>query len=163
MPRRLCLALAVPTLLIAAPAFAEAEGEAAAPVATRETSTDDQIAAYLRDLPPATPAPWSETYGPAAPYDDRRPHTELEVAVGSQGYRSLYARQTLPVGQTGTLDLAFQTSSFKGRGGGRNSMTGLSVGLDFSKRDACDAREPAWRRHVLAPPPGCFETDPGRR
>lgn len=176
MPNRLRLAALVPVLLMAAPAFAQeahdaplatgrggAEAEIAslsapppaapaqpAATATASMSTDDQIAAYLNEVA-AAPPPTSvaDAYGGYIPYDDRRPHGEVGVSIGTGGYRSIYARQTMPVGKTGTLDVAFAHSRFRGWGGGAVGATGLGVSLDFSQRASRCEAPPPWRRDRL--------------
>jgi hypothetical protein len=155
MRRRLMLALLAPLAFAAGPSFAD---DADAPLATGAANADDQIAAYLRDLPPPEPAPWSGAMGPLAPFDDRRPHGEVGVAIGNHGYRSVYARSTMPVGKTGTLDVAVAHSKMNASrrfGGGSYGGTSLSVGLDFSRPDLgrCSPEEiPVWRRdRTLSP------------
>ena len=98
--------LTVIAVLCAGPAFA-AEAPADAPTATAPAGPGvaDQIAAYLRDSPvvrlPAQEAPGG-VIGPLP----RRAHGVVEVAVGSRGYRSVYVRSDLPIGETGTLSIA---------------------------------------------------------
>jgi hypothetical protein len=119
------------------------------PMATGQMSTDDQIAAYLNEAAPAAPSSSVEdAYGPYIPYDNRRRQGEVGVAIGSHGYRSVYARQTMPVGKTGTLDVAFAHSRFRGWNGGRAGATSLGVSLDFTQRGpACEASP--WRRESV--------------
>jgi hypothetical protein len=157
---RLGLALLIAALVASAPAFAEDAASATPFVAGDETS--DQIAAYLRDLPPAEEA-YSDPYASYVPYEERRTRREVGVAIGNHGYRSVYGRQVSPLGQDGILDIAVQHSRFNGRFGPR-SGTALSVSLDFSGRSHESACEdvPPWRRTGI--PVACVrERQDGRR
>lgn len=43
---------------------------------------------------------------------DGRIHGEMGVAVGTGGMRSVYGNTVIPLGQTGTLGLAFENTQF---------------------------------------------------
>ncbi len=105
--------LALLAALIAAPALA---AEPDAPVATASTtpapmSTAEQIDAFIK----SSPLPDARRGGAldgeldgVVPGDDRKPHGEVGVAVGTGGYRSVYGRAEFPVGKNGRASLAFQ-------------------------------------------------------
>lgn len=98
--------------LIAAFALPALAGEPTPPDAPTATavSTSDQIDAYLRASPVLSLTPdASLDDAPARPID-RKPHGEVEVGIGTGGYRSLYASTILPVGEAGWLSLAFENS-----------------------------------------------------
>ena len=94
-------------VLCAGPAFA-AEAPADAPTATAPAGPGvaDQIAAYLRDSPVVRLPAGETARGATDATPRRRPHGVVEVAVGSHGYRSVYVRSDLPIGETGTLSIA---------------------------------------------------------
>ncbi|ODT85164.1 hypothetical protein [Phenylobacterium sp. SCN 70-31] len=77
----------------------------------------EQIDAYLRSSP-ALEADEADAVAGVVPKRDRRVHGEVAVGVGTGGYRSLYARADMPVGESGTLSVAIQDT--RGRfGAGR--------------------------------------------
>lgn len=45
----------------------------------------------------------------------RRIHGEVGMAIGSNGYRSLYGTTAIPLGQTGTAVISLATSQFGSR------------------------------------------------
>lgn len=130
------------TLLIAGPALAEE-----APVATArpETAmtTAQQIDAYLK----ASPVLQTEVPGELAGVvpsvrDDGKVHGMVSVGVGTGGYRSVYARTDMPLGENGRLSLAFEDTRF-GRGQGHGYAPGrfdrFGAGLSFGvDRQSCD-------------------------
>jgi len=80
------------------------------------TSVADQIDAYLKTSPAlALPKEGANgvTAGEEAP---RKAHGMVDVAVGSNGYRSAFVRSDLPLGKTGSLSIAVGQTRFKGRG-----------------------------------------------
>src|SRR5690349_20893215 len=99
------LALALMTALAAGPALA-AEPAPDAPVATAAAgappTTADQVEAFIRSAPPPTVAE-AQTVDGVVTGDDRKVHGVVSVGVGTYGYRSLYARSDMPVGETGRL------------------------------------------------------------
>ena len=69
-------------------------------------STDQQIAQWLAARAPA-PAPGSDS----PPWrDDRKPHGEISVGVGTGGYRDYAAAVSLPIGEGGRLDISVSQS-----------------------------------------------------
>ena len=81
------------------------EGAARQAIGPRGLTTDQQIERWLSALPPA-----------AEPFADdgrligetRKMHGEVNVGVGSHGYRSYGAWVSLPLGSSGRLDLSVQ-------------------------------------------------------
>ena len=67
-------------------------------------STDQQIAEWLAARSPA------DTTSGAADFwqDDRKPHGEISVGIGTEGYRDYAASVSLPIGERGRLDLSFR-------------------------------------------------------
>ena len=69
-------------------------------------STDQQIAQWLSARAPA-PAPGADS----SPWrDDRKPHGEISVGVGTGGYRDYAAAVSLPIGEGGRLDISVSQS-----------------------------------------------------
>lgn len=127
MPLRLALAAA----LFAAPALAA--DQPAAPMTTGpDQGVAEQIDAYLRSSPIFEVEEADAVDGVVARGPDRRPHGEVAVAVGTGGYRSVYARTEMPVGDMGRVSLAFQDTRY-GRTQGR--FHGDGFGID---RQRCD-------------------------
>lgn len=111
------LALAA-AALIASPALAADEPVATASQtpAPAAVTTSEQIDAFIRSSPAASVAEPGEVNGVVA-RDDRKVHGEVSVGVGTGGYRSVYVRTDMPVGETGRVSLAFEDTRY-GRGGG---------------------------------------------
>lgn len=131
------LALAAAVLFAATSALA---AEPDAPVATASATTPsvaEQIDAYPKSSPALEVAPEGDMDG-IVPRADRKPHGEVSVAVGTGGYRSLYARSTMPVGETGQLTVAIEDTKFGRNGGygygpyGYRDRGGQRLGLAFS-------------------------------
>jgi len=183
--RPLALAAFAMGLAGVGPAFgAEAAAAAAAPTVTAPTvtapgepSVADQISAYLRDSPvarlPADDAPLGVTSSTAK----RQPHGVVDVAVGSHGYRSVYVRSDLPIGETGTLSIAVgETRGGRGLGPGYGPEfggSGFGAGRIDPRGPGCrsrvgiDAERPCLRQPSLAAPlddasdgPGLLRIDP---
>lgn len=101
-----------------APATSVVLDGAAAPVAppvgagAQETAphgltTDQQIAQWLAARSASDPAPHDES---PVWRDDRKPHGEVSVGVGTGGYRDYAAAVSLPIGEAGRLDLSVRQS-----------------------------------------------------
>ncbi|MCC7268173.1 MAG: hypothetical protein IT546_12675 [Caulobacteraceae bacterium] len=136
--------------VIALSVLATAAAAETTPVETAPQSTEDQIDAYLRSSP-ALSLPSDEEIDALQEARERKVHGEVAVAVGSHGYRDVYARSDFPVGKTGTLSLAVRDSRFKGRFG-RHERQGVSLGLAMG--DAATARDCRWAMPHDAPEPG---------
>lgn len=67
-------------------------------------TTDEQIARWLAARA-VEPAPFD---GAPAWRDDRKPHGEVSVGVGTGGYRDYGVAMSLPVGESGRLDLSYR-------------------------------------------------------
>lgn len=66
-------------------------------------NTDQQIAQWLAARAPAPPAP----YGDSPVWrDDREPHGEVSVGFGTGGYRDYAVAMSLPIGESGRLDIS---------------------------------------------------------
>ncbi|WP_068876403.1 MULTISPECIES: hypothetical protein [unclassified Phenylobacterium] len=137
-------ALLAAPVAAAAPAWAQ---DADAPVATASQasppmSTAEQIDAFIKSSPLPDPRRDEALDGVVAG-DDRKPHGEVGVAVGTGGYRSVYGRTDIPVGKNGRVSLAFQdTRNGYGYGGyGRGwygGPYGGALGLGGLDRQRCD-------------------------
>lgn len=101
------LRLAFAAALVAAPALAGAPPEAPVPTAGADPTVAEQIDAYLRSSPVLQLDEPGQVAGvvPGAP--ERRARGEVSVAVGTGGYRSVYARTDMPLGDSGQVSLAF--------------------------------------------------------
>lgn len=138
--------LALLAALIAAPALA---AEPDAPVATASTtpapvSTAEQIDAFIKSSPVPDARRVDGLDGVidgVVSGDDRKPHGEVGVAVGTGGYRSVYGRTEFPVGKSGRVSLAFQDTR-NGYGYGRGWYGGPYGGGPLSlggpDRQRCD-------------------------
>jgi hypothetical protein len=139
--------LAVLVALIAAPAFA---AEPDAPVATAQpgsppTSTAEQIDAFIKSSPAREARRAEDAVADGVvPGEDRKPHGEVGVAVGTGGYRSVYGRTEIPVGKNGRVSLAFEDTKGGYYGYGRRGYYGgpyvggpLGIGSD-PDRQRCD-------------------------
>lgn len=147
MRRASALLAAVTAISTAAPAFAT---EPDAPVATASANdaaltTAEQIDAFIKSSPARTQRQSADdAVDGVVARDDRKPHGEVSVAVGTGGYRSVYARTDIPVGETGRISVAVEDS--RGRGFGRGWYGGsyapgapYSLGaLNLADRQRCD-------------------------
>lgn len=135
--------LALLAALIAVPAFA---AEPDAPVATAQpgsppVSTADQIDAFIKSSPAREARREDDgAIDGVVPREDRRPHGEIGVGVGTGGYRSVYGRTEFPVGKNGRVSLAFQdTRNDYGHGWyGGDPYRGGSLALGGLDRQRCD-------------------------
>ena len=83
---------------------ADPVGAAAQTVQPHELTTDEQIARWLAarsaESEPGNESPiWR---------DDRKPHGEFSVGIGTGGYRDYGAAVSLPLGENGRLDLSLR-------------------------------------------------------
>ena len=124
----LVLAQAVPALAADTDPIATSEGKAP------QLTTAEQIDNYLKTSP-ALRLPADGASGATSSEEARKTHGEVEIAVGTGGYRSAYARADMPVGKTGVVSLAVQESRFNGRGGPRGYQN-LGLGFAFGEAAA---------------------------
>lgn len=137
------LAAALIAPLVAGPALAEDAPQATAPPAT---SVAQQIDEYLRTSPAARVD--DDSVAGVTARDDRQVHGEVAVGVGTGGYRSVYMRSDMPLGDSGRLSLAFSDTRnapwsdyrYGGYGYGHGERRTLGADLRFGVRDAqrCD-------------------------
>jgi hypothetical protein len=125
-----------------------------APASSAPGSVADQIDAYLKTSP-ALALPRDAASGVTAGQDGlRKPHGMVDVAVGSNGYRSAFVQSDLPVGKTGTVSIAVGETRFKARGlydlrgyGGPGDVDRRSVALGLSMGEtALDPHDPRCRQ-----------------
>ena len=131
----------VPALILAAalaaPALADdtpiaTASTAAAPTPAAPMTTAEQIDNYLKTSP-ARALPTDAASGVTSSEEPRKVHGEVDIAVGTGGYRSAYARADMPVGKTGVVSVAVQQGQFNGRGGGQRSFQNLGLGFAFGE------------------------------
>ena len=173
-PALLAALIAAPAI-VAAPAWAQETDarEADAPVATASQapppmSTAEQIDAFIKSSPLPDPRR-DETLDGVVASDDRRPHGEVGVAVGTGGYRSVYGRTDIPVGKNGRVSLAFEDTrngySYGGYGRGwYGGPYGGGLGLGGLERQRCDleSMSPARPLDATGGPNGrCVRATPG--
>jgi hypothetical protein len=115
---------------LAAPALAQDAPVATASASAAPMTTAEQIDNYLK-ASPALQLPPQGAAGVTSSEEPRKVHGEVEVAVGTGGYRSAYARADMPVGKNGVVSLAVQQTEFKGRGGGQRGYQNLGLGFAF--------------------------------
>jgi hypothetical protein len=107
-----------------------------APMTTASKSTDQKIADWLKDAPPADAA--DDQPGPDAPPPprDRRIHGEVGAAIGTGGYRSAYGVVQMPVGKSGSATIAVAT----GRNSWRAAGPWLAGPFAGARLQGCAAR-----------------------
>lgn len=120
---RFAFQVLVAALSVAAPALADTD----APMATAGATPDGAAAAQpppsTSDAPSLTVADQIDAFLRTSPardvvtadglsgvVRDRRIHGEVAVGVGTHGYRSLYARADMPLGERGFLSIAVEDS-----------------------------------------------------
>ena len=86
------------------PLAASTEG-AAQDAVPHGLSTDQQIDRWIAARSTAD-KPWAGA--DLEPVDDRQPHGEVSVGIGTGGYRHYGAAVSLPVGEHGRLDLSYR-------------------------------------------------------
>ena len=136
------IALALAAALIAGPALADDEPVATASQtpAPAAMSTAQQIDDFIHSSP-AVDATAAGEVDRVVARDARKVHGVVEVGVGTGGYRSVYVRTDMPVGENGRLSLAFEDTKY-GRHAPyrdyRDGPRGLSGPVD---RQRCDLEE----------------------
>jgi hypothetical protein len=79
-------------------------------------TTDQQIDRWIESRAAGETAPWPE--GELETLDDRKMHGEVSVGVGTGGYRDYGAAVSIPLGESGRIDLRYrQTENGFGYGG----------------------------------------------
>jgi hypothetical protein len=121
-------------------------------------STDEQIDRWIATRSTADQL-WSEAAD--GPSDDRKMHGQVSFGVGTGGYRDYGVAMSLPLGETGRLDLSYrQVENGYGYGGygyarGYEPLYHDSSGYGFSSRAglaAFEARAEHARRDPQAAP-----------
>lgn len=136
--------LAASLALVAAPALAADEPVATAPATASvpAPSVAEQIDAYLKSSPALLDAKASDAVDGVVARDDRKVHGEVSVGVGTGGYRSVYVRSDIPVGDNGRVSLAFEdTRDARGYGYypyGTYRFSGAPASLGVVDRQRCD-------------------------
>jgi len=153
MIRKLPLALAL--ALISAPAFAAEDPTSPTATAPVSPSVADQIDAFIRSSPVNELPQDAQPQGVTSSAAPRQPHGVVSVGVGTHGYRSVYMRSDMPVGETGTLSVAIGDTRFNGGygggfGGGFGGWSHRSLGVGFAVGDAERCGPPAGGE-MLAP------------
>lgn len=147
---------AVPALA-AEPEGPMATAPKADPALTQPT-VGQQIDAYLKSSP-ALALPDDGVDGVTSLAPDDRVHGEVSVAVGSHGYRTVYARADIPIKDKGEVSIAVQQSRSNGRVWGPRNARDLGVSLRLGDgygagaplADDCRRR---WREGDPWPPRG---------
>jgi hypothetical protein len=127
----------------AAPAGPSAAPQAA--TAPAPLTIGEQIDNYIRTSPAAV-LPKDNAAGVVSGDEPRQVHGMVDVAAGSNGYRSTFVASELPIGKTGTATIAVGETQFKGRFGGGyggpgydrfgpQSSQSLALGLSLSGAD----------------------------
>ena len=129
------LRLAFAAALIAAPSLAAEPPEGPVTTAGATKSVAEQIDAYLRSSPVLEVEPVDAIDGVVPAQIDRRPHGEVSVAVGTGGYRSVYARTEMPLGDTGSVSLAFGDTRYgRAYGGPYGGFYGAGPGFGLDRQ-----------------------------
>jgi len=69
-------------------------------------STDEQIDRWIESRAAGETAPWPDA-GPES-LDDRKMHGEVSVGIGTGGYRDYGVAMSLPLGESGRIDLQYR-------------------------------------------------------
>jgi hypothetical protein len=151
----------------AAPAGSGAPPSGAPSGAGASSSVADQIDAYLKSSP-ALALPKDGPGGVTTADEPRQIHGFVDVAAGSNGYRSAFVESEIPVGKTGTATIAIGETRFDGRsfggpgyrGGPGGSSQNLALGLALGGAEPIDwrcrqAMEAAETRPDDGPPAAC--------
>jgi len=146
-----------------APDVPSVSGEAVTP---HGLTTDEQIDRWIGQRAEAG-KPFSGSVDPWRPVDDRKVHGEVSAGIGTGDYSSYSAAVSLPVGESGRLDLSYSQSKndpygygygygYPGSGfgyghGGRGyGVDSRSFGVGYSYDSSLTRREsrfaPAWDR-----------------
>jgi hypothetical protein len=169
--KRLSKIVLAASLLATAPALAQ-EG----PVASAgSTAVDSQIRDYLDAAAAPLPASGGAVVSAPREAEDKAPHGEFSVGVGSNGYRHADASTVLPLGNIGTAAVAVSDTRFNGRFGPRKQQSlsvavALGEGAGQPRPGACGqdrlsgrALEPMWVTRMRAAQPtaslGCAAVD----
>jgi hypothetical protein len=128
-----------------APTTATATAPAAvAPATGAPLTTAEQIDNYLRTSP-TTALPQDGAAGVTSSEEPRKIHGVVDVAAGSNGYRSAFVASELPVGKTASVTIAVGQTRFDGRTDGRFARDRLAgggrqaLGLSFEGGGAGDS------------------------
>jgi hypothetical protein len=123
-------------------------------------SIGEQIDNYLKTSPAAA-LPKDNASGVTSGDEPRQVHGLVDLAAGSNGYRSAFVASELPIGKTGTATIAVRETQFKGRFGGYGGayapQTRQSFGLGLSFDGSSDVGDPRCR---IAPDDGAVNLDP---
>ncbi|MDZ4374341.1 MAG: hypothetical protein U1C74_23365 [Phenylobacterium sp.] len=103
---RLPLALA---FILAASAAQADDAPVSTAASTPAPSVAQQIDDYLKTSP-ALETDHLDAVDGIVPRRDRKIHGEVSVGVGTGGYRSIYGRADMPVGESGNVSIAVQQS-----------------------------------------------------
>lgn len=162
MKRAVRLTLALVAALAAAPALAAEPQAADQPVATADAQ--GAVAAQIDDWIKSSPAAEGRADAMAANDDavpDRKPHGVVSVGVGTHGYRSVYARTDLPLGESGRLSIAVADTRFGGRIG-RPYLGEPAFAAANAQRCDLEGMTPARPLDVAGGPNGrCVDRLPG--
>lgn len=135
MTLRLALLLAA----LATPALAADPDPAPTPTASKDSETAAQIDAFIRSSPVHELPTEATLAGVVPPADDGKPHGEVSVAVGTGGYRSVYARTDMKVGDNARVSIAVQDTRFGRRAGRRGAhLVGGPYAAAPVDRQRCD-------------------------
>ena len=141
------------------PAVASDAAVVAPSVAAAPVTTAEQIDDFIKTSPWRAADNGDAAIDGVVAREDRKPHGEVSVSVGTGGYRSVYARTEMPVGDSARIALAFEDTRFgrNGRGyyggpygnpygglyggglyGGGGYSFGASMALGVTDRQRCD-------------------------
>ncbi len=105
----------------------------------------DQIDVYPQTSP-AADLPIAPAAGVTSGEVPRVVHGMVDVAVGSNGYRSAFVRSDLPIGKSGSVSIAVGETRFDGRGrSGAATRQSLALGLTLGDTPL-EPRDPRCRK-----------------
>ncbi len=112
-PRLILLAASLAFLSAPALAADAGAGTDAAPVSTASQTTDQKIAAWLDEKPPAPAHAANRSDEPlrdrGQAQGDGKIHGEFGAGIGTGGYRSLYGTATIPIGKSASVTISAAT------------------------------------------------------
>lgn len=91
----------------AAPVATEVPAASAQTITPHGLSTDEQIDRWIGQRADAA-KPFSNAPDPWRPVDDRKMHSEFSASIGTGDFSSYSAAVSIPVGETGRVDLEYR-------------------------------------------------------
>ena len=149
-----------------APEGAEVPPVSSQTITAHDLTTQEQIDRWL-SARTSTPTAFPEDVGPFG-RDDRKPHGEISAAIGTDDYSAYSMAVSLPIGETGRLNLSYSRSNndyvgYPGYGYGYGYpvvLPGYGAGFDDGHDRPFGYRDRIYRSRLSAE--GAVGADPTR-